>query len=131
MRLVPLAKTCSGGDFSPQSRQHEQVCKAASATLSTNVRACDQFETTSDCERVPFYRFLGVVQAQRRAAEQMLVHNELMQGCGDEANRTSVSVSERVTHRERETCVRVDVVTKYVAVTRTAVARRGLIDVVV
>jgi hypothetical protein len=61
----------------------------------------------------------------------MLVHRELTQGCGNEAIRTNVSVSERVTHRERETAVRVDVVTKYVAVTRTAVVRRGLIDVVV
>lgn len=131
MRLAPLAKICSGGDFTPQRRQHEQVCKAASATLSTNVRACDQFEPTSDCERVPFYRFLGVVQAQRRAAEQMLVHRELTQACGNAVIRMSMSASEQATHREREIAVRVDVVTKYVAVTRTAVVRRGLIDAVV
>lgn len=81
---------------------------------------------------MPFYGFLGALNAQHRAVERVRVDGVERGGCGDRENHTRMSVNAVSAPRvEPQMVERVDVVTKYVAVTRAAFVRRGLIDVAV
>lgn len=132
MRLAPLAKTCSGGDFSPQPRTHEKVITPLYADSQGLTRASDCVEITENQALVPFYGFLGALNAQHRAAERVRVNGIERVACSNSEFGTPISVNAMATRRvERQVIERVDVVTKYVATTRAAIVRRGLIDVVV
>lgn len=81
---------------------------------------------------MPFYGFLGALNAQHRAAERLRVSGVSQIECNNSELHTRMSANAVAAHHiERQVVERVDVVTKYVTTARAAIVRRGLIDVVV